>query len=295
MTRSHCGKKGTTLIKGDAQVRLKLWGELLVTMRWLFAVVFGLWLGLTPIALSPALANTPAVSQTDVSALRKQAFDLTQKGKFDLAEVVWSQLIDVLPDEPALWSNRGNVRVSQNKIDTALADYDRAISLAPLRPDAYLNRGAAYEAIGNWQKAIQDYDRVLKLSPDDPAAYNNRGNAMGGQGDWDAALKDYEKSITIQPSFSLGYANYAIALFEVGDQTKSLQVLKSLARKYPNYADVRAALTVALWETGNRGEAESQWVAARGLDRRYTDLDWVQNVRRWPPSLVIGLEHFLNL
>ncbi|MEM9264173.1 MAG: tetratricopeptide repeat protein [Cyanobacteria bacterium P01_F01_bin.13] len=263
-------------------------------MRWLFTIGFGLWLICTSM-LSPAWASTSAALQVDLGSLRIQAFELTRNGKFDRAEIVWTQLIEALPDEPALWSNRGNVRVSQNKIEAAISDYDRSIALNPLQPDSYLNRGAAYEAIGKWHQAINDYNRVLKLSPDDPAAYNNRGNAKGGQGDWNSALKDYEKSITIQPSFSLGYANYGIALFEVGQYTKSLQVLKSLARKYPNYADVRAALTAALWETGNRGEAESQWVAARGLDRRYADLDWVQNVRRWPPSLVLGLEHFLKL
>ncbi|MEO0868434.1 MAG: tetratricopeptide repeat protein [Cyanobacteria bacterium J06642_11] len=235
------------------------------------------------------------MTQSDIATLRKQAFALTRDGKFDLAEVIWSDLIDTLPDEPALWSNRGNVRVSQNKIEAAIEDYTHAIALDALQPDPYLNRGAAYEATGQWQAAIDDYNRVMKLSPEDPAAYNNRGNAQGGQGDWQAALKDYERAITIQPSFSLGYANYGIALFEVGEHPKSLQVLKSLARKYPNYADVRAALTAVLWETGNRGEAESQWAAARGLDRRYTDLEWVAKVRRWPPSLVMGLEHFLKL
>ncbi|MEM6252667.1 MAG: tetratricopeptide repeat protein [Cyanobacteria bacterium P01_D01_bin.156] len=262
-------------------------------MRWLFAIALGLWLTLTPLGTPSSLA-VPANS-TDIAGLRKQAFTLTQKGQFDVAETVWSQLIESLPDEPALWSNRGNVRVSQNKTAAAISDYDHAITLDPLQPDPYLNRGAAYEAEGNWQAAIDDYNRVLTLSPNDPAAYNNRGNAKAGQGNWQAALKDYEESITIQPSFSLGYANYGIALFEVGDHTKSLQILKSLARKYPNYADVRAALTAALWETGNWGEAESQWAAARGLDRRYADLEWVEHVRRWPPSLVTGLTHFLQL
>ena len=262
-------------------------------MRWLLTVALGLFLGFTSLGISPADAQL--LPQADISGLRKQAFELTRSGKFDLAEGLWTQLIDQLPDEPAVWSNRGNVRISQNKIEAAIRDYERAIGLDPLQPDAYLNRGTAYEAMGDWQAAIDDYNRVLKLSPDDPAAYNNRGNAKGGKGDWQAALQDYEKAITIQPSFSLGYANYGIALFEVGERAKSLQILKSLARKYPNYADVRAALTAALWETGNRGEAESQWVAARGLDRRYTDLNWVKTVRRWPPSLVAGLDHFLNL
>lgn len=252
----------------------------------------GLCVGLCAGLLLGAL---PAHAFETAAALRKQAIEFTKAGQYDLAEVCWSKLIERQPDNAALWSNRGNVRVSQNKVEPALEDYTQAIAIAPFEPDPYLNRGAAYEATGNWQAAIDDYNRVLTLSPNDPAAYNNRGNAKGGQGDWQAALADYEQSITIQPSFSLGYANYAIALFETGDTDRSIQVLKSLARKYPNYADVRAALTVVLWETGQPGEAESQWVAARGLDRRYTDLNWVQTIRRWPPSLVTGLEHFLHL
>ena len=252
----------------------------------------GLAVGLCLCLLLGAL---PALADESMAALRKQAVELTQAGRYDLAEVYWSKLIDRQPENAALWSNRGNVRVSQNKVASAIEDYTQAVALAPLEPDPYLNRGAAYEAAGDWQAAIDDYNRVLKLSPDDPAAYNNRGNAKGGQGDWPSALADYEQSITLQPSFSLGYANYAIALFEVGDTARSIQILKSLARKYPSFADVRAALTVALWETGQRGEAESQWAAARGLDRRYTDLTWVKTVRRWPPSLVSGLDHFLHL
>ncbi|MBC6419166.1 MAG: hypothetical protein GDA44_10490 [Prochloron sp. SP5CPC1] len=34
-------------------------------------------------------------------------------------------------------------------------------------------------------------------------------------------------------------------------------------------------------------EAESNWVAAVGLDSRYPDLEWVANTRRWPPEMSI--------
>ena len=42
-----------------------------------------------------------------------------------------------------------------------------------------------------------------------------------------------------------------------------------------------------------RSEAESNWVSAVGLDRRYKDLEWVATIRRWPPNLVVALDHFL--
>ncbi|MEM8808618.1 MAG: tetratricopeptide repeat protein [Cyanobacteria bacterium P01_G01_bin.38] len=265
--------------------------------RWIVAIAISLVLGIfAPMELSSWHGTSPAIAanQDSISELRKQAFRLTQAGQFDLAETYWTQLIERLPDEPALWSNRGNVRVSQNKIEDAIADYTQAIRLAPFEPDPYLNRGAAYEAQSDWQAALDDYNQVLRLSPDDPAAYNNRGNAQGGTGDWKAALEDYQRAIEISPRFSLGYGNYALALYQVGQTQQALQVMRSLVRKYPNFADMRAALTAVLWATGHQGEAESNWVAAVGLDRRYQDLNWVTHIRRWPPAMVTALDNFLH-
>lgn len=230
-----------------------------------------------------------------ISQLRKAAFAATQSGNFTEAETQWSALIERLPQEAAVWSNRGNVRVRQNNLEGALTDYTQAIALAPQEPDPYLNRGAVLEATGQWENAIADYNAVLQLDPDDPAAYNNRGNAEEGAGEWELAIADYQAAITLQPRFSLAYGNYALALYQTGDVEQALQIMKSLVRKYPSFADMRAALTAALWDQGRSGEAESNWVAVVGLDSRYKDLNWVKNVRRWPPAMVSALESFLTL
>lgn len=261
-------------------------------------LVCTLWLVSGPYlsaAYAAAPENLSRQDIKDISQLRQSAFEATNAGQFDLAELQWSALIEKLPNEAAVWSNRGNVRVRQNKLDEALEDYSQAIALASLEPDPYLNRGAVWEALGQWEKAIEDYNRVLKLNPDDPAAFNNRGNAEAGQGDWDLAIADYEAAITLQPSFSLAYGNYALALYQTGDTAKAIQIMKSLVRKYPSFADMRAALTAALWDQGQQGEAESNWVAVVGLDNRYKDINWVSNVRRWPPKMVEALDKFLTL
>ncbi len=276
-------------------------------VRWAIAVFLGILLGLGYPAigtLGHSLAgDLPAHDYSALSSqaietirhLREAAFEATRSGQFADAEKQWSALVEQLPEEAAVWSNRGNVRVRQNDLDGAMADYTQAIALAPDQPDPYLNRGALWEAIGQWDKAIADYNRLLRLDPDDPAAYNNRGNAEAGSGEWELAIADYQAAITLQPSFSLAYGNYALALYQTGETQSALQLMKSLVRKYPNFADMRAALTAALWEQGQRGEAESNWVAVVGLDGRYKDLNWVKNIRRWPPKMVTALDHFLTL
>jgi len=50
-----------------------------------------------------------------------------------------------------------------------------------------------------------------------------------------------------------------------------------------------------LWQKGAKGEAESNWAAASGLDPRYRQGEWLLETRRWPPKPVAALEQFLAL
>jgi tetratricopeptide (TPR) repeat protein len=266
-------------------------------MRWLLTIA--LVLSLAWGGIEPAIADAPTLPSEEQlqagEALAQKAIAATEKGDFAQAETYWSQLIADFPTNPAVWSNRGNARVSQMKLDDAIADFNKAIELAPDATDPYLNRGAALEGKGQYQLAIADYNRVLEIDPKDAMAYNNRGNAEAGLGDWDTALADYRKASEIAPNFAFARANQALVLYQTGKPQESLTLMRNLARKYPMFPDVRAALTAVLWNQGKQGEAESNWVAAVGMDHRYQDLDWVKSVRRWPPAMVAALDRFLHL
>lgn len=248
-----------------------------------------------PVFAVTQTSNLTQEESKQLDELGNKAFAATNKGDFATAEKYWTQILEKFPDNAAVWSNRGNSRVSQNKLEQALADFNKSIELAPNVTDPYLNRGTALEGLGKWDAAIADYNRVLELDPNDAMAYNNRGNAEAGLEKWDRAIADYQKSAQIAPNFAFARANYVLALYETGEKDKAIKEMKNIIRKYPQFADVRAALTAALWVRGERGEAESNWVAAYGLDRRYKDMNWVRNVRRWPDSMANALEKFLKL
>ena len=267
--------------------------------RWLlilfiiFSVnIFG-WI--TP-AGAVSIQNDLLMEQLDRGEkIAEQAFRAAQKGNFAQAEVYWTTLIEQFPENPAVWSNRGNVRIGQYKLTEAIADFDRSIEIAPEYPDAYLNRGIAYEGQGLWSKAIDDYNYVLSLTPQDPVALNNRGNAQAGQQKWQAALDDYQEAASLAPTFPMARGNASLVQYQLGDRDEAIRNMRNLVRKYPMYSDMRAALAATLWVEGKQGEAESNWVAAVGLDNRYQDLDWLKNIRRWPPSMIQALSKFLNL
>lgn len=244
----------------------------------------------------PAFANAYTEEQIQSgNELTQKAFALTEQGKFAQAESYWTRLIEEFPENPAMWSNRGNAKVSQNQLESAIEDFNQAIVLAPTATDPYLNRGTAWEGLGEWEKAIADYRKVLELDPKDAMGYNNLGNAHAGQRKWSEAIDYYQKATELAPNFAFARANYALALYEIGEVDKSLQIMRNLVRKYPQFADVRAALTAVLWSQGKQGEAESNWVAALGLDPRYRNLTWLEVNRRWPPQMIAALEKFLKL
>ncbi len=255
-------------------------------------------------ATLPAMAADATTSDTTPNITEEQlqrgeeiaskAIKAAENGNFAKAEEYWDVLVEEFPTNPAVWSNRGNSRIRQYKVDEAILDYNKAIELAPDAPDPYLNRGAALEAKGEYDDAIDDYNKVLSIIPDDPMAYNNRGNAKAGQKLWEEAFADYQKAFEIAPNFAFARANSALTLYQLGNKEEALREIQNIVRKYPMFPDMRAALTAILWEKGKDGEAESNWVAAVGMDDRYEDIEWVQNIRRWPPEMVAALDKFLN-
>ena len=97
--------------------------------------------------VEPVLAVTQTSNLTkeelkQQDKLANKAFSATNKGDFAEAEEYWTKIIEKFPDNAAVWSNRGNSRISQNKLEEALADFNKSIELAPNATDPYLNRGA---------------------------------------------------------------------------------------------------------------------------------------------------------
>ncbi len=249
----------------------------------------------TPPAKSEIVQPSVVDLMQDLDALYQKALDATNQGDFATAETYWTQMLDRFPQNPAVWSNRGNARVSQNKLEGAIADYNQSIELAPDAPDPYLNRGAALEGLGKWEQAIADYNHVLELDPKDPLAFNNRGNAESGLGQWQAAIADFKQACDLAPDYAFARANYALALYQTEQTDEAIRTMRNLVRKYPKFADMRAALTAALWSQGKQGEAESEWVAAVGVDSRYKNIEWLTKTRRWPPQMIAAMKKFLTL
>lgn len=61
------------------------------------------------------------------------------------------------------------------RYEEALTLYSEAIQLNPNEADFYLNRGLVYDYLERYQEAITDYTHAIHLDPQLSDSYNNRG------------------------------------------------------------------------------------------------------------------------
>jgi tetratricopeptide (TPR) repeat protein len=259
--------------------------------RLVAALLLGLWLLAWPAPLRAEVGRgTVALPELFESALKA-----SREGRFGDALPLWDQVVVRAPQDASAWSNRGNVQLALGDPRAAIADQDRALALEPASPDPHLNRGTAEEALGLWTAAAADYNWILSRNPDDASALYNLGNVEGSLDDWPAARRCFEAAAAARPGFAMARSSAALAAFQLGEKVVAEKQLRDLIRRYPLFADARAGLTALLWQRGARGEAESHWAAASGLDSRYRQEEWLLRIRRWPPGPVQALGQFLAL
>jgi len=82
-------------------------------------------------------------------------------------------------------------------------DFSRAIELAPDAPEAYFNRGLAYFRQGERDLWLSDLEQVLALNPDEAGVYNALCWAYALDREPDQALSFCDKAVALdQTGFS---------------------------------------------------------------------------------------------
>ena len=209
-----------------------------------------------------------------------------------------------LPEEELLTAyNRGNAYLSEGRFEEALNEFNRAADLDATKGDIFLSRGIAEEKLFKWEAAVADYQLANKcyrassfpFPRDDPTAISNLANAETGLLRWEEAYRDFAKAASMNADFLAPQIGKALVAYELGRPAETLAFFESLAGKYPTYADANAVLATLYFEGGRVDDAQARWDTAMQEDSRYKDIDWVLNIRRWPPKLVKTLENGLGL
>ena len=125
-------------------------------------------------------------------------------GKMDLAFADLSKGIEVDPDYPNSYLNRGNIFGLRGDHDRALQDYNRALELDAKYHDAYLNRAITYSIKGQYERALEDFARAEQLGKK-PSIYINRAYCRLSAGDYQGSVADYTTYLSFDPQNGAAY------------------------------------------------------------------------------------------
>ena len=85
------------------------------------------------------------------------------------AHKLYTQAIELAPDNHLLYSNRAAANANMGRWADALSDSQRCIELAPEFPKGHVRAGAAHYALDQYGESVAAYARALELSPNDAA------------------------------------------------------------------------------------------------------------------------------
>ena len=173
----------------------------------------------------------------------------------------YTEAIELKPNFPEAYANRGNSKAALRKYKEAIRDYAEAIKLKPNLAEAYTNRAKARAALGDYIGAIQDYNKAIELNPNLPEAYTIRGNARAALKDYKGAIQYYTEAIESKPNFPEAYMNRGSFKAALKDYEGAIQDYTEAIKLRPNFHDAYM----------NRGNAKADLGDYKGAIQDYTE------------------------
>lgn len=147
--------------------------------------------------------------------LNDRAVAYARAGQTKLAIDDFNRAVQLFPEHPATYNNRGNLLLALALSKEAIRDFDRAILLAPGYAAAYANRAGAFDRLGQPDDAIRDYTRAIELMPQSAVPLAGRGRVLLATGKPHAAIRDFGRAVTADARFSNGYRGRAMAKLKI--------------------------------------------------------------------------------
>ena len=86
-------------------------------------------------------------------------------------------------------------------------------------------------------------------------------------------------------------------LYQAGNTSEAILELEDLESSLRGFAEVHAALASIIYaeRPSEILYAEEQFDLASEFDSRYSDVNWVEKEKHWPPAMLQALGKFANL
>ena len=172
-----------------------------------------------------------------------------RRGEYKDALEFYNKTLEIEPNSPSTYNNRGIVKVKLGDHKAAVTDFNKAIEINPRYAKAYYNRGLAKMQLGDHEDAVTDFNKAIEINSRYAKAYNKRGLVKVQLGDYNNAVKDFDKAIEINPLYADAYSNRGLVKVELGnyedavlDFDKAIEINPRYAKAYHNRGIVKVKL-----------------------------------------------------
>ncbi|MCP4023635.1 MAG: tetratricopeptide repeat protein [Desulfobacteraceae bacterium] len=131
----------------------------------------------------------------------EKGVSLFKQGKVPESIVEFTRLIELSPQDPNAYKNRGVSYMQIQEFDLAIKDFEMVLDLIPSHAGIYSNIGVAWYYKKNYKNAINSYDKEIEISPKNPVVYFNRALSKVELGEIEEAINDLTKALELKPDF----------------------------------------------------------------------------------------------
>ncbi len=213
-----------------------------------------------------ALKDTGLPNDRRAAILNDRAVANVRLGETKAALEDYNRAVELFPEYPVAYNNRGNLLLALGKSDEATKDFDRALALAPGYAAAYSNRGNAKMKLGKSDQAIADFTKAIELMPASAPPLSGRGLAYLSVGKPHAAVRDFSRAVSADARFASAYRNRAEARMAIGQRDDAIEDLSRAVAFDANNSELYVVRGYAYLLAGNTASAIKDFSKAIELD-----------------------------
>ncbi len=163
---------------------------------------------------------------TSFEAWRQLAVLLEQQADFQSAVDVYGQMIDLVPDDPDLYTARAIAEARLGLSDPATSDLQSARRLDPYREFAWLNAAGAAFGARAYAAAAAIATAGLDGYPQSVGLLTLRAQAELTQGDAEAALSDFDIALAAAPNSFAAMHGRGLTLLALNRSDEAIAALQ---------------------------------------------------------------------
>ena len=106
-----------------------------------------------------------------------------------------------------------------NAFDIALQEFDKGIELDPNQPRLYKERGIAKRKLSLLEDALDDLNKAIELDPQYQFAYHSRATTLARLNRYEASFEDFTHAIKLRPEDNKSWFSRGTLYMAIGDTT----------------------------------------------------------------------------